>query len=267
MITGLDVSHHQGDIDWSRVAADGYAFAFCKATDGLTAVDPRFRENFDGAVGAGLLVGAYHYGHPDRDPIDQAHHHANTIGQLRTLQLPCVLDLEETEGQSTAKLRSWASDFLQALDHLTQRNTLLYTGWAFWNDHLSGVVPTSRVWIARYGPNPGTQFPFWQHTSEGHVPGIYGHVDLNEYRGTSDQLYRLAGRRRLPPQPPTTPQEDPVQFITADGKTIYISNGVKETRGIHNLDELADLERAGFAQRPVKQVSAATLKQLLKDSR
>jgi GH25 family lysozyme M1 (1,4-beta-N-acetylmuramidase) len=64
-ISGIDVSHFQGTINWSSVAAAGKQFAFAKATEGVTYVDPTVGTNTAGARAAGLLVGVYHFAHPD----------------------------------------------------------------------------------------------------------------------------------------------------------------------------------------------------------
>ena len=60
-VRGVDVSRYQGDIDWPVLAGQGIDFAFIKATEGSTLVDPRFAANLDGATAAGLRVGAYHF--------------------------------------------------------------------------------------------------------------------------------------------------------------------------------------------------------------
>jgi lysozyme len=51
---GIDVSNHQGSVDWSRVAADDIRFAYVKATEGGDFVDSRFAANWAGARAAGL---------------------------------------------------------------------------------------------------------------------------------------------------------------------------------------------------------------------
>ncbi|MBK8012852.1 MAG: hypothetical protein IPK13_16020 [Deltaproteobacteria bacterium] len=56
---GLDVSHHQGIVDFKRVQASGFSFVYVKATEGATHVDSRFRANWTGARAARLAVGAY----------------------------------------------------------------------------------------------------------------------------------------------------------------------------------------------------------------
>src|SRR3954453_12196349 len=58
---GVDVSNHQGEIDWRPVAADDMSFAYIKATEGGDFIDDRFRPNWDGAAAAGLDRGAYHF--------------------------------------------------------------------------------------------------------------------------------------------------------------------------------------------------------------
>jgi len=58
---GIDVSHFQGEIDWSTVKAAGIDFAFIKATDGVAEIDPRFVENWQGAGQANIARGAYHF--------------------------------------------------------------------------------------------------------------------------------------------------------------------------------------------------------------
>ncbi|WP_227011760.1 glycoside hydrolase family 25 protein [Paenibacillus lutimineralis] len=67
---GIDVSHWNGVIDWSKVAASGISFAFIKATQ--NSVDKRFLENVKGAKTAGLLIGAYHYMDDSVSTVDQA---------------------------------------------------------------------------------------------------------------------------------------------------------------------------------------------------
>ena len=58
MIKGIDVSHHQGNINWSKVPS---AFAYLKATEGEQFVDHAFKTNWKGAQSKGILVGAYHF--------------------------------------------------------------------------------------------------------------------------------------------------------------------------------------------------------------
>jgi GH25 family lysozyme M1 (1,4-beta-N-acetylmuramidase) len=69
----IDVSHHNGAIDWPAVAAAGIALAFIKATQGTRFVDPAFEQNRAAATSAGVLAVPYHFIDED-DPEDEAAH-------------------------------------------------------------------------------------------------------------------------------------------------------------------------------------------------
>src|SRR5687768_18529993 len=56
-VKGVDVAHYQGEIDWQTLASQGIDFAWIKATEGSSHVDPRFEENWSRAHETGLLVG------------------------------------------------------------------------------------------------------------------------------------------------------------------------------------------------------------------
>ena len=77
---GIDVSTHQGAIDWAAVAGDGIDAAYVKASEGATFEDDRFAENWAGAKAAGLEVGAYHFFTLCKEGEEQA---ANLLGRLR----------------------------------------------------------------------------------------------------------------------------------------------------------------------------------------
>lgn len=71
-LRGVDVSHHQGQIDWPKVAKSDIAFAILKATEGGDLVDDSFASNLAGARAAGLAVGVYHFFTFCRSGADQA---------------------------------------------------------------------------------------------------------------------------------------------------------------------------------------------------
>ena len=68
---GVDVSHYQGTIDWSKVAASNVTFAMAKATEGLSYVDPMFSTNYKAMKQNGLFRSAYHFAHPNEDANQQ----------------------------------------------------------------------------------------------------------------------------------------------------------------------------------------------------
>lgn len=193
---GIDISHHQGVIDWSKVKASGKVdFAFIKATEGLGYVDPQFKRNAAAANSVGIAVGYYHYAHPETNQaLDEANAFVNaTKGYAR--QLPYVLDLEgESAKLTTAALTVWALTFMREVKRLTGAEVMMYTGAYFARDEVGSELSEFPLWIAHYGTNKPLDNDTWdkwtvfQYTSSGSVPGISGNVDMNEYNGSVNEL-------------------------------------------------------------------------------
>jgi len=115
----IDVSHHNGAIDWPAVAAAGIALAFIKATQGDAFVDPRFADNRRDAAAAGIMVVPYHF-LDTTDAEDQAGHFLEVIG-LQTGQ-PGMIDWE------TSALPEAVVAFGQAVMDCTGRAPVAYYG-------------------------------------------------------------------------------------------------------------------------------------------
>jgi len=197
-VQGIDVSHYQGVIDWALVAEAGMAFAFIKATEGTSEVDPQLQDNWSGAKAAGLLRGAYHFFQPGEDPQQQAE---NFLSAVQTVpgDLPPVLDVEIPGDASEilAGVKAW----LTAVAHATAKTPILYTSPSFWAQLGTSVSGFSQfpLWVAEYGvttpkiPEGWTAWTFWQFSESGSVSGIEGAVDLDVFQGTLPQLRQMAG--------------------------------------------------------------------------
>ena len=196
---GIDVSHFQGTVNWAEVAASGVVFAFAKATDGITYLDPQFSVNWPAMKNAGLLRGAYHFYEPEDDPVSQAQHFLSNV-TLETGDLPPVLDVEITGGVSSEELWSGVATWLQTVQTATGRQPLIYTAPGFWNDNSPNLaLATYPLWLADYAsqptlPNGWTTWHFWQHSQTGTVPGVSTSVDLDLFNGTLLQLQEWLGR-------------------------------------------------------------------------
>lgn len=195
---GIDVSHHQGNIAWPKVASSGKVdFALIKATEGLGYVDPKFSQNTKAANGVKIPVGFYHYAHPEKNKaLDEARMFVNATKGYQA-QLPYVLDLEGSEAAAIdrAILSLWAYTFMKEVQRLTGANVMLYTGAYFARDQLNNILSEFPLWIAHYGSEtPLTNdtwkdWTFFQYTSSGSIPGIIGNVDLNEYNGSVTEMF------------------------------------------------------------------------------
>jgi lysozyme len=196
---GLDVSHFQGTVDWPQVAQAGYAFAFIKATDGITYADPMFPTNWAGAKAAGLLRGAYHFFEANDDPQQQAENFLKTVS-LEPGDLPPVLDVESssTSGEvPTATIVERIAAWLQAVEQATGCTPILYTNRTYWDSLATEQFGSYPLWLAEYGvtsptlPVGWTSWSFWQYSESGEISGIATSVDLDLFQGSLQQLQQM----------------------------------------------------------------------------
>jgi len=187
-VKGIDVSHWQGTIDWSKVATDGVKYVFIKATEGVSGVDSRLRANALAASSAGIKVGYYHYARPENnnnDAVKEARHFASTVAGY-PCQWPLVLDVEGEASKLGARaLTQWCAMFLTELERASGRRAMIYSGASFARTYLGKELAGWPLWIAHYGvdkPMDNSTWDRWaifQYSDKGRVAGIAGNVDLN----------------------------------------------------------------------------------------
>jgi GH25 family lysozyme M1 (1,4-beta-N-acetylmuramidase) len=218
MIRGIDVSSHQGRVDWQRVKADGIAFALIKATEGIDFVDQNRGANATGAKAAGLPYGFYHFARPDtrsgttlQSAIGDARAEADALLAVafpKKGELLPVLDLE-TAGLPPARLAAWTKAWLERVTERIGTKPILYTFPGFWSK-MSNTTEFSSypLWIAHWRveapqlPAGWRRYTIWQHADDGKVDGIGGRVDLNrlhERTSLADITYRPTPASPPPP--------------------------------------------------------------------
>ena len=200
-VHGIDVSHHQGTIDWQAVKAtetQNYPirFVFMKATEGGDYKDRRFAENFREAREAGLVRGAYHFYNPNTDPIRQADFFISQV-TLEKGDLAPVLDIER-KPRNKAQLQADLIKFLNRLEQHYGVRPIIYTSYRYMERYLdSPEFARYPLWIAHYYVEALSyegSWQFWQHTDYGTVPGITESVDLNVFNGSLSDLQRYVLR-------------------------------------------------------------------------
>ena len=200
-IHGIDISHHQGNINWSELREKGLInetpirFIMIKATEGSTRVDENFKENFYQAREYGFTRGAYHFYSVHSPAKRQAEFFIKNV-KLENGDLPPVLDVEHKPKNQTGD--AFKASILEWLDIVEQHygvKPIIYTYYKFKTQYLSDpVFDQYPYWIAHYyvdeveyeGP-----WKFWQHTDVGRLPGIDGNVDFNIYNGSFYELRKL----------------------------------------------------------------------------
>jgi lysozyme len=203
-VRGVDISNHQGAVNWPLVASGKIAFAYLKATEGGDFKDQRFAENWKKAAASGVLRGAYHFfrfGTPGRT---QAENFIAAVPRDPSA-LPPAVDLEFW---GNAKSRPGVAEFRVELDDLLKRlrnrygkEPVIYTSSEFYHPYLKGY-PLKRLWIrdTLAAPRLSDACPWliWQFTDKGRVRGIRGNVDLDAFSGDSRSLKDLAAEKRGP---------------------------------------------------------------------
>jgi GH25 family lysozyme M1 (1,4-beta-N-acetylmuramidase)/uncharacterized protein YgiM (DUF1202 family) len=208
VLEGIDVSHWQSAIDWSKVAAAGKKFVFMKATESTNFLDPNYASYRSGAKGAGLKVGAYHFAQPTTtagEAIAEADWFINQAAP-QTGELRPVLDLERQNGLSTVAMQDWVKSFLGRMYQRTGVRGIIYVSPSFWKTYMGDTTWFALngydvLWIAHWTIAGQPTLPasgwgshgwtFWQYTSSGTVAGMSGSVDLDRYNGTDLRPYLI----------------------------------------------------------------------------
>ncbi|MFN2590684.1 MAG: GH25 family lysozyme [Actinomycetota bacterium] len=183
---GIDVSHHQGSINWTEVAGDGIAFAYIKSTEGRDFRDGEFRRNWDGAGRAGLARGAYHFFTLCAPGAMQAEHFLGTV-PAGELELPPAIDLELAGNCSRrpdgATVRRELLAFIEAVEQATGQRVVLYVGDDFEDRYRLRRSLARPLWYPRFLRRPpAEEWVIWQVMGLAHVDGVEGDVDLDVIR-------------------------------------------------------------------------------------
>lgn len=200
-IHGIDISHHQGTIDWETLKNEGLInklpirFVMIKATEGATRVDENFKDNFYLAREYGFTRGAYHFYSVHSPAVEQARFFVRKV-KLEKGDLPPVLDVEhKPKNQTTKEFQQSIMEWLDIVEKHYGVKPIIYTYYKFKMQYLSDpVFDQYPYWIAHYyveeveykGP-----WKFWQHTDVGRLPGIKGNVDFDIYNGSYYDLRKL----------------------------------------------------------------------------
>lgn len=191
-VRGIDVSHHQGIIDWTAVQSEGVSFAFIKATEGATHQDRRFVANWSGAAAAGLARGAYHFFTFCTPGSQQAANFIRTVapGQM---MLPPVADVEYTGNcanpPAPATIRVELMTFLERLEATYAVKPMIYVTSDAYRDIVAGAFRDYPIWARNIFREPrlpdGRAWAIWQYADRGWMKGISTFVDLNVFHGSA----------------------------------------------------------------------------------
>ncbi|WP_052868285.1 lysozyme [Streptomyces niger] len=205
---GHDVSSHQKNVNWAKARAKGARFVYVKASESTDYTNPYFGQQYDGARGAGLLRGAYHFAVPNQSSgAAQARYFLRNGGGWTAdgWTLPPALDIEHNPyskkhkcyGVSKKKMVAWIWDFSDEVKRQTGRRPVIYTTARWWNTCTGGsgaFAQSHPLWLASWHGEPGdlpkgwSFLSIWQYSNKGELPG-----DQNAWNGSYGQLRKFAG--------------------------------------------------------------------------
>ncbi len=194
-VAGIDISKHNGEIDFDAVAADDYQFVFIKASEGKTYRDAAFNHNYQQARDAGLKVGAYHFFRKNRSGQEQASNFLGAV-QGKVFDLPLVIDLEDDWGNGATIDRETALHRVMDMISILKQHgypVMIYTNFDGYKKYYKGMLGDNYLWLCSFtSPDllPNVPHCIQQFSHEGEVNGVKGKVDLNVYRGTKKEWQR-----------------------------------------------------------------------------
>ncbi len=198
-IYGIDVSHHQNEIDWQlvkemKVKNVAIGFAFIKATEGVNNADELFSDNMNEAKEAGIPRGAYHFFISSKSGKIQAENFIDVV-KLNKGDLPPVLDVEQINGTSLIDMQQRIADWLAIVEKKYNVKPIIYTNADFYKTFLVGRFDDYPLWVAHYlvkdKPSIDRNWIFWQHNENAQVTGIRTKVDFNVFNGDSADFKKL----------------------------------------------------------------------------
>lgn len=194
-MTGVDVSSHQGDVDWAAVAGDGIEFAMLRIgsrgySQGAVRADEKFETNLAGAQENGLQVGCYFFSQAITP--EEAEEEADFVLSIldgRTMNLPVVYDWEQivedearTDGLDKETVTACAAAFCAKIQAAGYETGYYCNGVVGYLQYDLSQLTDYAAWYAEYNaawPSFAYAFDLWQYSQTGQVAGINGNADLD----------------------------------------------------------------------------------------
>ncbi len=192
---GVDVSRWNENIDWTRAAAAGVEFAIIRAAyrgtaaEGNINTDPYFEQNIKNAYNAGVKVGAYFFS--QATTVEEAVEEANYIIEVLRpykdmVTFPVAFDTEKADNARANDLSAderteIAKVFCETVKNAGYKPMIYFsTVWSLMYLNLEELTDYD-IWYAYYSDDIYYPYDYkiWQYQSDGSVPGIPGHADMN----------------------------------------------------------------------------------------
>jgi len=197
-IVGVDVSEHNGRIDWRKAKKTGIGFVYVRASHAET-TDAMFKANWDSLEAVQIPKGAYHYYYPNNKSNEQASQFIKTLGNDST-QLTPMLDLEGDHSNNIGKMdvalyQSEVLNWLNLVEKKYGKKPIIYSSPSFASQYLQdSSFAAYPLWIANHDvskpkvPKSWTDYLIWQYSASDSLDGANGAVDHDILNGTIEDL-------------------------------------------------------------------------------
>jgi lysozyme len=205
---GIDISNFQGDVlDFINRKQDSLSFVICKATEGKTLVDLKFKSNWEMLKEKKFIRGAYHFYRCEDNPDAQVAHYIMTVGELGLSDLPPIVDVEVVDQCSShTEIQKHLLQFLGILQKRVGRIPIICTSTAFGNEYLKDPqFAKYPLWVADWTSKSKPSLPsvwesagwkFWQKTDDYDIHSIQ--TDFDRFNGNVEALKQFIQETTLP---------------------------------------------------------------------
>lgn len=273
-IIGVDMSHWQGNIDFSKLAYHNIRFAIFKAGEIPTGsrtefTDPRYARNIVEAPRNGIITGAYYFFHPAIGASQQARHFDAVMDKFGRPDLPPVIDVESTDNLSPVKVAAVLKAMIDALVARGYRLPVIYSRWGFLVNQVGEPywLKEHFLWLAQYNttltvkPRDMSKVIIWQYTDKLRLAGIGVNLDGNYWLKSEAELLALVKKPTIveppvieapvevvepAPEPETVPEPEKPVEVTVESPVevpVDVSPGeAEEAPVVPSLDQPSEWE-------------------------
>jgi len=197
MITGLDLSEKNGQIDWDLLTQEEVDFIYFKASEGVNQVDSMVKKNLKASRQNNIMTGAYHWLRPELHVGQQVDLFVSTVKDFNGMLSPLVC-VQVNPNKSEDIIKN-IQTFFRLLEQRLQIKPLVYISEKSWK-----LIQTESSWGCDYPlwiDQPGKTWPkqlwpwagwtFWQYSYQARMPGISNEIGLNWFNGSREELAEL----------------------------------------------------------------------------
>lgn len=195
-VRGVDLSSYQGEVDWDVLSKQNIDFAFIKATEGSTHIDPYYKYNIENALKTHLRVGSYHFFSFESSGSQQADNFIANVAKTENM-LPPVVDIEfyadyKSNPPDKENVRKNLKEMLEKLENYYGMKPIIYATGTSYRHYISGSFSEYDIWIRDVYFTPSLaddrEWTFWQYSDKERSRKIYRYECFQRQRGRVPQI-------------------------------------------------------------------------------